>query len=127
MLAPPSPPHQADHQISTPAQLLEAIKKNRDTTGGVSISSLKESWTGADEALRTLIERGDILMGKKQVFWNEVPPDRGGRLVDSEFREAWHALKVPTDVERALAESESGVAVITPWQAEAFEADPPDI
>ncbi|KAL7414502.1 hypothetical protein BDY24DRAFT_385430 [Mrakia frigida] len=104
--------YKADHQISTPASLLATIKLHKDKAGGVSVKSLRESWAGSQQALEELIKEGDVLpmkIGKegkyRQVFWNEVGLERGGKQVDQEFRDAWHALRVPADIERALDES----------------------
>jgi hypothetical protein len=86
---PPPRPRQADHNISTPAQLLSAIKAAKDKSGGVAVRSLKESWSGTQQVLDELIERGDVLPMRpkkdgpfKTVFWNEVDLERGGRAVD---------------------------------------------
>ena len=148
---------QADHQISTPASLLATIKLHKDKVGGVNVKSLRESWNGAQQALDELIKSGDVLpmrVGKegkyKQVFWNEVRLDRGGKQVDqgqssahegrvqavvrvgrvadcvffslrfAEFRDAWHALRVPADIERALDESESFATSRDPAYARAL-------
>lgn len=84
---------QADHNISTPAQLLQTIRSHKDKTGGVAVKSLKESWAGTQQVLDELIERGDVLPmrpkkdgGFKTVFWNEVDLERGGRAVDKGAR-----------------------------------------
>lgn len=80
---------QADHNISTPAQLLQTIKAHKDKSGGVAVKSLKESWTGTQQVLDELIEKGDVLPMRpkkdapyKTVFWNEVDLERGGKAVD---------------------------------------------
>ncbi|CED85232.1 Transcription initiation factor IIE, beta subunit [Phaffia rhodozyma] len=102
----------ADHAISTPAQVLSTIQQNKDKQGGISVKSLKESWNGSQQVLEELIQEGKVLPMRvkkdgpfKQVFFNEVGEERGGKAVTAEFRDAWHALKVPTDIERALKES----------------------
>jgi hypothetical protein len=98
---------QADHQISTPAQLLATIKLHKDKAGGVGVKSLRESWLGTPQALEELIKEGDVLpmrVGKegkfKSVFWNEVAREKGGKQVDK-----GQSASPPLEPRRRQAES----------------------
>jgi transcription initiation factor TFIIE subunit beta len=92
---------------SKPALLTEIQRQTRKGSG-ISVRALKESWKEAPQAIEELEEEGEVLVTRtvkdgqlRMVFWNEVKPKEGGdgMLVEKEFCDLWHGLKVPNDVD----------------------------
>lgn len=92
---------------SKPALLTEIQRQTRKG-GGISIRALKESWKEAPGAIEELEKEGEVLVTRtvkdgqlRMVFWNEIKPgeEGEGRLVEKEFLDLWHGLKVPNDVD----------------------------
>ncbi|KAG0699215.1 hypothetical protein DFH29DRAFT_1015604 [Suillus ampliporus] len=80
--------------------LLTEIQRQTRKGGGIPVRALKESWKEAPQAIEELEKEGED--GQlRMVFWNEIKPDdeSGGKQVEKEFFDLWHALKVPNDVD----------------------------
>lgn len=92
---------------SKPALLTEIQRQTRKGSG-ISVRALKESWKEAPAAIEELEKEGEVLCTRtvkdgqlRMVFWNEVKPKEMGEgmLVEKEFLDLWHDLKVPNDVD----------------------------
>lgn len=92
---------------SKPALLTEIQRQTRKGSG-ISVRALKESWKEAPQAIEELEQEGEVLCTRtvkdgqlRMVFWNEVKPKEMGEgmLVENEFCDLWHELKVPNDVD----------------------------
>ncbi|KAJ3997261.1 hypothetical protein F5050DRAFT_1887727 [Lentinula boryana] len=90
------------------AALLTEIQRQTRKGGGIPVRALKESWKEAPAAIEELEAEGEVLVTRttkdgqlKMVFWNEIKPteESGGMLVEQEFLDLWHELKVPNDVD----------------------------
>ncbi|KDQ20315.1 hypothetical protein BOTBODRAFT_152985 [Botryobasidium botryosum FD-172 SS1] len=92
--------------------LIREIKFHTRKGGGLTIRTLKESWPSAPAAIEDLEKAGKVLVTRtakdgqaKMVFWNEMPESEGGKAADQEFKDLWHSLTVPAEVDllRSLA------------------------
>lgn len=92
---------------SKPALLTEIQRQTRKGSG-ISVRALKDSWKEAPMAIDELEKEGEVLCTRtvkdgqlRMVFWNEVKPKEMGEgiLVEQEFLDLWHELKVPNDVD----------------------------
>jgi len=90
------------------AALLTEIQRQTRKGGGLSVRALKESWKEAPQAIEELEKEGEVLVTRtvkdgqlRMVFWNEIKPteEEGGMLVEKEFHDLWHSLKVPNEVD----------------------------
>ncbi|KAK0433623.1 hypothetical protein EV421DRAFT_1892913 [Armillaria borealis] len=90
------------------ASLLTEIQRRTRKGGGIAVRDLKEAWKEAPAAIEELEQDGEVLVIRtakdgqlKMVFWNEIKGDEesGGKLVEQEFIDLWHDLKVPDDVD----------------------------
>ncbi|KAF9439789.1 transcription initiation factor IIE subunit beta [Macrolepiota fuliginosa MF-IS2] len=88
--------------------------------GGISIHALKKSWKEAPQAIEELEKKDEVLIMCTvkdsqlcMVFWNEIKLDEegGGRLVEKEFNELWHSLKVLNDVDLLKQLANEGLQV----------------
>jgi len=102
---------------SKPALLTEIQRQTRKGSG-ISVRALKESWKEAPTAIDELEKEGEVLCTRtvkdgqlRMVFWNEVKPKEMGEgmLVEKEFLDLWHELKVPNDVD-LLKQLENGAS-----------------
>ncbi|KAJ3804921.1 hypothetical protein EV368DRAFT_52037 [Lentinula lateritia] len=104
------------------AALLTEIQRQTRKGGGIPVRALKESWKEAPAAIEELEAEGEVLVTRttkdgqlKMVFWNEVKPteESGGMLVEQEFLDLWHELKVPNDVDLLKQLSSEGLQATT--------------
>jgi len=102
------------------AALLTEIQRQTRKGGGISVRALKESWKEAPQAIEELEKEGEVLVTRtvkdgqlRMVFWNEIKPNEegGGKLVEKEFHELWHSLKVPNDVDLLKQLANEGLQV----------------
>ncbi|KIK54665.1 hypothetical protein GYMLUDRAFT_76992 [Collybiopsis luxurians FD-317 M1] len=102
--------------------LLTEIQRQTRRGGGIPVRALKESWKEAPEAIEELEKEGEVLVTRtqkdgqlKMVFWNEIKPteESGGMLVEKEFLDLWHELKVPNDVDLLKQLSSEGLQATT--------------
>jgi len=100
---------------SKPALLTEIQRQTRKGSG-ISVRALKESWKEAPTAIDELEKEGEVLCTRtvkdgqlRMVFWNEIKPKEMGEgmLVEKEFLDLWHELKVPNDAD-LLKQLENG-------------------
>ncbi|KAF9452223.1 transcription initiation factor IIE, beta subunit [Macrolepiota fuliginosa MF-IS2] len=114
--------HSYKHEFSfrNKAALLTEIQRQTRKGGGISVRALKESWKEAPQAIEELEKEGEVLVTRtvkdgqlRMVFWNEIKPDEegGGKLVEKEFNELWHSLKVPNDVDLLKQLANEGLQV----------------
>ena len=103
---------------SKPALLTEIQRQTRKGSG-ISVRALKESWKEAPTAIDELEKEGEVLCTRtvkdgqlRMVFWNEIKPKEMGEgmLVEKEFLDLWHELKVPNDVD-LLKQLENGASL----------------
>lgn len=80
---------------------------------------MKESWKEAPTAIDELEKEGEVLCTRtvkdgqlRMVFWNEIKPKEMGEgmLVEKEFLDLWHELKIPNDVD-LLKQLENGASL----------------
>ncbi|KAJ3986022.1 transcription initiation factor IIE subunit beta [Lentinula detonsa] len=104
------------------AALLTEIQRQTRKGGGIPVRALKESWKEAPAAIEELEAEGEVLVTRttkdgqlKMVFWNEIKPteESGGMLVEQEFLDLWHELKVPNDVDLLKQLSSDGLQATT--------------
>ncbi|KAF9075992.1 transcription initiation factor IIE subunit beta [Rhodocollybia butyracea] len=104
------------------AALLTEIQRQTRRGGGIPVRALKDSWKEAPAAIEELEAEGEVLVTRttkdgqlKMVFWNEIKPteDSGGMLVEKEFLDLWHELKVPNDVDLLRQLSSEGLQATT--------------
>ncbi|KAK7441725.1 hypothetical protein VKT23_016388 [Stygiomarasmius scandens] len=104
------------------AALLTEIERHTRKGGGIPVRALKESWKEAPSAIEELEKEGAVLVTRtqkdgqlKMVFWNEIKPDEesGGMPVEKEFRDLWHELKVPNDVDLLKQLTSEGLQATT--------------
>ncbi|THU97887.1 transcription initiation factor IIE subunit beta [Dendrothele bispora CBS 962.96] len=104
------------------AALLTEIQRHTRKGGGIPVRALKESWKEAPSAIEELEKEGEVLVTRtqkdgqlKMVFWNEIKPDEesGGMQVEKEFRDLWHELKVPNDVDLLKQLTSEGLQATT--------------
>ncbi|KAF9010735.1 transcription initiation factor IIE subunit beta [Cyathus striatus] len=97
-----------EFNFRTKPALLTEIQRSTRKGGGLSVRVLKESWKDAPQAIEELEKEGEVLVTRtakdgqlRMVFYNEVKPteEAGGMPVEDEFRDLWHSLKVPNDVD----------------------------
>ncbi|KAG5653134.1 hypothetical protein H0H81_002126 [Sphagnurus paluster] len=102
------------------AALLTEIQRQTRKGGGISVRALKESWKEAPAAIEELEKEGEVLVTRtvkdgqlRMVFWNEIKPteESGGMLVEKEFHDLWHSLKVPNDVDLLKQLASEGLQV----------------
>ncbi|KAF8332008.1 uncharacterized protein EI90DRAFT_3056241 [Cantharellus anzutake] len=100
-------------------ELLKEIKSHSRRGGGLSFNHLKTTWNGAPTVVEELENEGLILVTRsskdgqpKMVFWNDIPPQEGGKQIESEFQQMWQSLKWPAegDLERVLTSMNRTVA-----------------
>jgi len=103
---------------SKPALLTEIQRQTRKGSG-ISVRALKESWKEAPTAIDELEKEGEVLCTRtvkdgqlRMVFWNEIKPKEMGEgmLVEKEFLDLWHELKIPNDVD-LLKQLENGASL----------------
>ncbi|KAF9441017.1 hypothetical protein P691DRAFT_792434 [Macrolepiota fuliginosa MF-IS2] len=87
---------------------------------GISVCALKEYWKKAPQAIEELEKEGEVIVTRtvkdgqlRMVFWDEIKPDEegDGKLVEKEFDELWHSLKVPNDVDLLKQLANEGLQV----------------
>ncbi|TGZ85172.1 transcription initiation factor IIE, beta subunit [Ascodesmis nigricans] len=86
------------HNIRSATALL-AFLQNQPTAAGISIKELKEGWSGALDAVDKLEAEREILVTRtkkdnqaRMVWGNDKSLDV---QVEDEFKDLWHAVKVP--------------------------------
>ncbi len=70
-------------------ELLKEIKSHSRRGGGLSFNQLKTTWNGAPAVIEELESEGLILVTRsskdgqpKMVFWNDIPPQEGGKQIE---------------------------------------------
>jgi transcription initiation factor TFIIE subunit beta len=111
-----------DFNFRNKAALLTEIQRQTRKGGGIPVRSLKESWKEAPQAIEELEKEGDVLVTRtakdgqlRMVFWNELKAteEKGGMMVEKEFLDLWHSLKVPTDADLLRALASEGLQATT--------------
>jgi transcription initiation factor TFIIE subunit beta len=111
-----------DFNFRNKAALLTEIQRQTRKGGGIPVRALKESWKEAPQAIEELEKEGDVLVTRtakdgqlRMVFWNELKPseEKGGMIVEKEFLDLWHSLKVPNDVDLLKALASEGLQATT--------------
>lgn len=112
------------YHARTPEELLKEIHLRGRDGGGLSVKHLKEGFPDVNAHITELEKQGRVLVIRtdkdepKQVFWNEITPEQGGKPVDDEFRSLWDSLKNPVEADLPKALEKEGL------QATASEAVP---
>ncbi|EMD35127.1 hypothetical protein CERSUDRAFT_116604 [Gelatoporia subvermispora B] len=106
--------------VQNKAALLTKIHRQIRKGGGLSVRTLKESWTEAPTAIEEPKKEGEVYVTRtlkdgqmRMVFWNEIKPDEdsGGMLVEKEFLNLGHSLEVPNDVDLRKQLASEGLQV----------------
>ncbi|KDN48354.1 hypothetical protein RSAG8_02946, partial [Rhizoctonia solani AG-8 WAC10335] len=109
-----------DFQVKDKQSVLGEITRHARGGAGVSMKSLKESWTGALQAVEELEKEGLVLATRsakddhiKMVFRNDMTPEMGGKKIDEEFIKLWHTLVVPPEADMIRALESEGLQITT--------------
>jgi len=109
-----------DFNFRTKADLLTEIRRQTYKGGGIPVRALKESWKEAPQAIEEFERDGDVLVTRtakdgqlRMVFWNDLKAseEKGGMMVEKEFLDLWHSLKVPNDADLLKALASEGLQV----------------
>ncbi|KAI9678801.1 MAG: hypothetical protein M1817_005860 [Caeruleum heppii] len=90
------------HNIRSATELLRYLQ-NQPTAQGLSVRELKDGWSGADDAIDSLVARDQILVtrnkkdGNPKMVWANDPTL--SQRVDPEFQHMWHKIKLPGKAE----------------------------
>ncbi|KAG9014670.1 hypothetical protein FRB90_005253 [Tulasnella sp. 427] len=115
----------AVYHARTPEELLKEIHLRGRDGGGLSVKHLKEGFPAVNEHIEQLEAQGRVLVIRtdknepKQVFWNEITPEQGGKAVDDEFKSLWDQLKNPVEADLLKALEKEG---LQPTASEAVAA-----
>ncbi|KAG8918624.1 hypothetical protein FRC01_001756 [Tulasnella sp. 417] len=115
------------YHARTPEELLKEIHLRGRDGGGLSVKHLKEGFPDVNNHITELEKQGRVLVIRtdkdepKQVFWNEITPEQGGKPVDDEFRSLWDSLKNPVEADLLKALEKEG---LQPTASEAVPAKP---
>jgi len=86
------------HDIRSEQQLLAYLQR-QPTAQGLPVKDLRDGWAGAEEAINKLEAKGKVLAtrNKKDNHARMVWPDDPSLkfIIDPEFQEIWHKLKLP--------------------------------
>ncbi|KAF9919301.1 hypothetical protein BX616_009333 [Lobosporangium transversale] len=89
------------YQIKSKEDLLAMLEK-RKNEGGMDYKELKDSYSKLPQAVQELASEGRILVVKNKdgqprvLFWND---QRYNTAMDPEFREIWHRLRIPDEID----------------------------
>ncbi|KZS89400.1 transcription initiation factor IIE subunit beta [Sistotremastrum niveocremeum HHB9708] len=107
--------YRSDFSFRNKGALLTEIQRHTRKGGGLAVRTLKESWKEAPAAIEELEKEGEVLVIRtvkdgqmKTVFWNEVKASEGGEMVEKEFHDLWHSLKVPEEADLVKALQSGG-------------------
>ncbi|KAG0053399.1 hypothetical protein BGZ83_001165 [Gryganskiella cystojenkinii] len=99
------------YQIKSKEDLFAMLEKKKNE-GGMDYKELKDSYSKLDQAVEELANEGRILVvrnkdGKPRVlFWND---QRYNTAMDSEFRDIWHRLRIPDEMDLQKELSKAGL------------------
>ncbi len=87
------------HDIRSEQQLLAYLQR-QPTAQGLPVKDLRDGWAGAEEAINKLEAKGKVLAtrsNKKDNHARMVWPDDPSLkfIIDPEFQDMWHKLKIP--------------------------------
>ncbi|KAF9929098.1 hypothetical protein BGZ65_005939 [Modicella reniformis] len=89
------------YQIKSKEDLFAMLEK-RKNEGGMDYKELKDSYAKLPQAVEELAAEGRILVVRNKdghprvLFWND---QRYNTAMDPEFREIWHRLRIPDEVD----------------------------
>ncbi|KAG9096993.1 hypothetical protein FRC06_008122 [Ceratobasidium sp. 370] len=107
-----------DFQVKDKHTVLGEVTRHARGGAGISIKALRESWTGAVQAVEELEKEGLVLVTRsarddhmKMVFRNDLTPEQGGKKVDDEFCKLWHELVVPPEADMLKSLESEGLQI----------------